>query len=351
MASVILVTSRTSGRIGPQRFIPSCGGCRFNTEGISLRLPTKSKMCQHNFSLASADQRKYLKTSPRSEGQRESPTLMCSGVPFFPLMVLAYLCMSSSTWAVDAPKGNAAVKPFNNNKARWSRSLDFSLGHSKPQEHCSSIVPQARTPAPPSVCTSQLKENTYMLAVEHVYKKNKHVSEWTWNTSDKVLILVDISKHPYFKCVAMLLLPSTSVSDLLICYITYFPKSLLWVFWSCLCCYGDIACHLKYKTGTCQISLSMSSPHCFNWNCNCKRVVDFCWHMVHPNPMWAQLDTHTCTHAHLSLLSGDVLGASVNHQLPKSPRVMPSRCVLGARPAALARGTQVGSAVAGWTSS
>lgn len=85
MASMIFVTSHTSGRIGPQRLTPSCGGCRFNAEGISLRLPTKSKMCQYNFSLASLDQRKYLKTSPRSEGQRESPTLMCSGVPFFPL--------------------------------------------------------------------------------------------------------------------------------------------------------------------------------------------------------------------------------------------------------------------------
>lgn len=103
----------------------------------------------------------------------------------------------------------------------------------------------------------------------------------------------------------MLLLPSTSVNDLLVYYIAYFPKSLPSVFRSSLCCYSDIACHLKCKSGTCQFSLSLSSPHCFNWNCNCKRVVDFCWHMVHPSPMWAQLDAHSRTHAHLSLLSGD----------------------------------------------
>lgn len=87
---------------------------------------------------------------------------------------------------------------------------------------------------------------------------------------------LDTSKHPYCNCGAMLLLPSTSVNDLLVFSIAYFPKSLLSVCWSCLCCYGDIACHLKCKSGACQISLSVSSPRCFNWNCNCKRVVDFC---------------------------------------------------------------------------
>lgn len=132
MASAIFVTSHTSLRIGPQRLTRSCGGCRFNAEGISLRLPTKSKMCQYNFSLASADQRKYLKTSPRSEGQRESTTLMCSSVPFFPLMVLAYLCTSSSTRAGTLrkwmPQWNLETTIKQGNQEAWISAQDI-LNH------------------------------------------------------------------------------------------------------------------------------------------------------------------------------------------------------------------------------
>lgn len=80
MSAMIFMTSHASIRVGPQRWTPSCGRCRFSAEGILLPLPNKSKMCQHNFSLVSSDQRKYLKTSPWSIGQRESLTLMCSCV-------------------------------------------------------------------------------------------------------------------------------------------------------------------------------------------------------------------------------------------------------------------------------
>lgn len=82
-----------SARTGPQRLTPSCGICRFSTEGISLPLPNKIKMCQHNFSLVSPDQRKYLKTSPWSPGQWESPALMCSIASCFLPLSLNGFCI------------------------------------------------------------------------------------------------------------------------------------------------------------------------------------------------------------------------------------------------------------------
>lgn len=80
MSAVIFMTPHASVRVDPQRWTPSCGGCRFNAKGILLPLPNKSKMCQHNFTLVFLDQKKYWNASPGSWGQRESLTLMCSCV-------------------------------------------------------------------------------------------------------------------------------------------------------------------------------------------------------------------------------------------------------------------------------
>lgn len=79
-SAMIFMTPHDSVRVGPQRWTPSCGRYRFSAEGILLPLPNKSKMCQHNLSLVSSDQSKYLKTSTWSRGQRECLTLMCSCV-------------------------------------------------------------------------------------------------------------------------------------------------------------------------------------------------------------------------------------------------------------------------------